>query len=81
LWGYAPAGNRNERPYYTAESILTDEQKKTWRAEVQQLIKEFHLSPSAPMPIADFRRHFGDEPLRVMLDDRCPQITFKLPNA
>jgi hypothetical protein len=81
LWGYAPAGNRNERPYYTAESILTDEQKRTWRAVVQQLIKEFHLSPSTPMPIADFRRHFGDEPLRVMLDDRGPQITFELPNA
>jgi hydroxymethylpyrimidine pyrophosphatase-like HAD family hydrolase len=81
LWGYARTGKRNESPYYTAENILTARQKKSWRAVVQQLIREFHLSPSKPVPIADFKRNFGDEPLRVMLDDRGPQITFEFPNA
>jgi hypothetical protein len=81
LWGYTPAGNRNESPYNTAENMLTAKQKKTWRAVVQQLIGEFHLLPSKPVPIADFKRHFGDEPLRVMLDDRGSQITFEFPNA
>jgi len=81
LWGYSSAGNRNERPFYTADNVLTDEQKTAWRDVVQQLIREFRLLPSAPMPVADFKRQFGEEPWRVMLDDRGPQITFEFPNA
>jgi hypothetical protein len=34
-----------------------------------------------PMPTTDFRREYGDEPLRVMLDDRGPQITLEFPNS
>jgi hypothetical protein len=81
LWGYAPTGSRDERPFYTAESALTDEQKTAWRAIVRQLVQEFRLLPVAPGPIADFKRQFGDEPWRVMLDDRGPQITLEFPNA
>lgn len=81
LWGYSPAGRRKESPYYTAENVLTAENANAWRAVVQQLIEEFRLSPCAPMPIPDFRRNVGDEPLCVMLDDRGPQITLEFPNA
>jgi hypothetical protein len=81
LWGYSPIGDRDERPFYTAESALTDQQKTDWRAVVRQLVQEFRLLPVAPGPIADFKRQFVDEPLRVMLDDRGPQITFEFPNA
>jgi hypothetical protein len=81
LWGYSPTGSRDQRPYYTAESALTDKQKADWRAVTAQLVQEFRLLPVAPIPIADFTRQFGDEPWRVMLDDRGPQITFEFPNA
>jgi hypothetical protein len=81
LWGYSPAGSRDERPFYTAESALTERQKADWRAVVEQLVREFRLLPVAPGPVADFKRQFGDEPWRVMLDDRGPQITFEFPNA
>ncbi len=37
--------------------------------------------PVAPGPIDDFKRQFGDNPWRVMVDDRGPQITFEFPNA
>ena len=81
LWGYCSAGNRNQRPCYTAENALTDEQKTAWREVVQQLVREFRLLPCGPMPVADFKRQFGDEPWRVMLEDRGPQITLEFPNA
>lgn len=81
LWGYSPTGSRDQRPYYTAESALTDKQKADWRAVTAQLVQEFRLLPVAPIPIADFTRQFGDEPWRVMLDDRGPQITFEFPHA
>ncbi len=81
LWGYSATGVRNELPYYTADHVLTAEKARAWRSVVQQLIGEFHLSPCAPMPIPDFRRKAGDDPLCVMLDDRGPQITFEFPNA
>jgi hypothetical protein len=81
LWGYSSAGNRHERPYYSAENVLTAENRKIWRDIVDQLIAEFRLSPFAAMPIADFRQQVGDDPLCVMLDDRGPQITFEFPNS
>jgi hypothetical protein len=81
LWGYSPTGSRDERPLYAAESALTTSQKTRWRTIIQQLVREFHLLPVAPGPIAEFRRQFGDDPWRVMLDDRGPQITFEFPNA
>ncbi len=56
-------------------------QKTAWRAIVQQLVREFRLLPCEPMPVADFKRQFGDEPWRVMLEDRGPQITLEFPNA
>jgi hypothetical protein len=81
LWGYCLDGSRKERPYYTAESVLTAENAKAWRSVVQQLIREFCLSTYAPMPVSDFSRKTNYEPLCVMLDDRGPQITLEFPNA
>jgi hypothetical protein len=81
LWGYSATGERNISPYYTAESALSVEQKKAWRLVTRQLIAEFRLVPSLPMPIADFRHRHGAEPWQVMLDDRGPQITIEFPNA
>jgi hypothetical protein len=81
LWGYSSDGSRNAHPYYSAENVLTETQKTAWRIVIQQLIAEFRLSPCAPMPVDDFKRKFGDEPWRVMLEDRGPQITLEFPNA
>ena len=53
LWGYSPTGGRDQRPFYTAESMLTDKQKADWRAVILQLVREFRLLPVAPIPIAD----------------------------
>jgi hypothetical protein len=81
LWLYSPAGSRDQRPFYSGESALTEKHKTDWRAVIAQLVREFRLLPIAPIPIADFKRQFGDEPWRTMLDDRGPQITFEFPNA
>ena len=48
LWGYSPTGSRDQRPFYTAESALTDKQKADWRAVIAQLVQEFRLLPVAP---------------------------------
>jgi hypothetical protein len=81
LWGYSAIGERNIAPYYTAEKALSVAQKKAWRLVTRQLITEFRLIPSLPMPIADFRHRYGEQPWQVMLDDRGPQITIEFPNA
>jgi len=81
LWGYAPDGTRNAAPYYTVENTLSSAQKGDWRRVSRQLIDEFHLVPSPPLPPDEFRRRHGEEPWRVMFEDRGPQITFEFPNA
>jgi hypothetical protein len=81
LWGYTATGARNATAFYSADSTLSAGQGAAWRAVVQQLITEFRLTPFPPMPIADFRLQHGEEPWRVMLDDRGPQITLEFPNA
>ena len=81
LWGYSTAGTRNATAFYTADGLLTAEQREAWRAVTRQLITEFRLIPFPPMPIADFRLQHGEEPWHVLLDDRGPQITLEFPNA
>jgi hypothetical protein len=81
LWGYSTTGERNATAFYTANSVLTAEQRGAWRIVTQQLITEFRLIPFPPMPISDFRLQHGEEPWHVLLDDRGPQITLEFPNA
>lgn len=81
LWGYGSDGARKAAPYYTVEGNLTAAQKNDWRHGCRQLIDEFHLVPSPPLPPDEFRRRHGDEPWQVMFEDRGPQITFEFPNA
>jgi hypothetical protein len=81
LWGYSTTGERNATAFYTADSLLTAEQREAWRRVTQQLITEFRLIPFPPMPISDFRLQHGEEPWHVLLDDRGPQITLEFPNA
>jgi hypothetical protein len=81
LWGYSATGERNATAFYTADSALTAEQRRAWRAVTQQLITEFRLTPFPPMPIHDFRLQHGEEPWHVLLDDRGPQITIEFPSG
>jgi hydroxymethylpyrimidine pyrophosphatase-like HAD family hydrolase len=81
LWGYSTTGERNATAFYAADSVLTAEQTRAWRVLTQQLITEFRLTPFPPMPIADFKLEYGEEPWHVMLDDRGAQITIEFPNA
>ena len=81
LWGYSTAGERNKTAFYTADGILTSEQKRAWRAVTQQLIAEFRLTPFPPMPIPDFKLRHGEAPCNVLIEDRGPQITIEFPNA
>jgi hypothetical protein len=81
LWGYGSDGARKAAPCYTVESHLTPAQKNDWRHVCRQLIDEFHLVPSPPLPPDEFRHRHGDEPWQVMFEDRGPQITFEFPNA
>ena len=82
LWGYTAAdGTRNAAPYYSVENALDAAQKNDWRQVARQLIAEFHLVPSPPLPPAEFTRWHGEEPWQVMFEDRGPQITIEFPNA
>jgi hydroxymethylpyrimidine pyrophosphatase-like HAD family hydrolase len=81
LWGYSTTGERNATAFYTADSVLTADQKRAWRVVTEQLISEFQLTPFAPMPISDFKLQHGEEPWHVLLDDRGPQITIEFPNG
>jgi hydroxymethylpyrimidine pyrophosphatase-like HAD family hydrolase len=80
--GFDEAGNDLEKPYYTMyDQVLTQEQKARWREIVEQVIEEFHLQPTEPLPVKEFKEKYGDNPLAVMLEDRGPQITFEFVNA
>jgi hydroxymethylpyrimidine pyrophosphatase-like HAD family hydrolase len=82
VWGFDEAGNIRSKPYYTLyDSIMIDIQKKRWREIVAQLIKEFKLEVYDPMPRSDFVQKFGNDPLKVMMEDRGPQITFEVDNG
>jgi hypothetical protein len=82
LWTFDEFGQRRDPPEYSlCDASLSDGQKAAWRRITQQLIGEFYLEPMPPMPIPEFKRTCGDNPLAIMLDDRGPQITLEFVNA
>lgn len=80
VWGYNPDGTLRSQPFYSVYT-LSKEQKEKWRDQIQQLVKEFNLKVYPTMPVPEFPKQAGDNPLAVMLEDRGPQITFEVVNG
>jgi hydroxymethylpyrimidine pyrophosphatase-like HAD family hydrolase len=82
VWGHDEQGNRRAKPFYSVyEETLTEDQKKTWRQLVAQVVQEFEFKTFPTMPVKEFVEKYGDDPLTVMLEDRGPQITFEVVNG
>ncbi|HET9946941.1 MAG TPA: hypothetical protein VFQ63_02665, partial [Patescibacteria group bacterium] len=82
VWGYSHDGSLRDQPYYSVyNEILSDDKKKKWRETIQEIITLFNLKTVAPMPVIEFKKHYKEDPLTVMLDDRGPQITLELVNS
>jgi hydroxymethylpyrimidine pyrophosphatase-like HAD family hydrolase len=82
IWGFNTDGTQKKEPFFSLyDSSVSDEQKKIWRNKVEQLLQEFQLKLYPPVPIMEFKKRAGNNPLAIMMEDRGPQITFELPNA
>ncbi len=82
VWGFQKNGNLNPEPYFGVyEGHFTEQQKKQWRAIIEQLVTRFHLKTFPTQPKEDFKKASGGNPLAIMLADRGPQITFEFVNS
>jgi hydroxymethylpyrimidine pyrophosphatase-like HAD family hydrolase len=82
VWGYKNNGDNKTKPFISVyDKKLSSSQKRQWRNIVRQLISEFHLLIHKAIPVKDFQKKVGNEPLDIMLEDRGPQITFEFVNA
>lgn len=82
VWGFQPGGEINSEPFYGVyEGHFTDDEKKTWRDVINQLIEKFHLKTYPPQPKVVFKELSQGDPLSIMLADRGPQITFEFNNS
>jgi hydroxymethylpyrimidine pyrophosphatase-like HAD family hydrolase len=82
VFGHDATGTLIEQPFYSVyEEKMNDQQRQQWREIVQQLIAEFKLKTVDTMPVREFKKQFGDDPLTVMYEDRGPQITFEVVNG
>ena len=82
VWGFNEKCSPRDEPFYTLyDSVMDTAQKKRWRELVAQLIEEFQLEVHEPMPKAGFTQKYGDDPLKIMMEDRGPQITFEVENG
>lgn len=82
VYGFDGEGSLLDKPFYSLyEESLSEEQKRAWREAVRQLAAEFGLKVFPPMPVREFERMAGDDPLAVMLEDRGPQITLEFVNG
>ena len=82
VWGFDKSGNLQNIPYYSLyESTLSEHQKSKWREVIQELIDEFELVVYSPMPVNEFIKKSGKDPLSIILEDRGPQITFEVING
>lgn len=82
VWGYTDEGALLPAPFYSVyETHVNELQKKSWRDIVSTLIDEFRLECYPTMPVDEFIRQVGSNPLAVMYEDRGPQITFEFVNG
>ncbi len=82
VWGFDDNGELRDKPFYSLyETGLSAEQKEAWREVIRELVEEFKLKILPTMPIAEFEKKSGGDPLTIMLEDRGPQITFELVNG
>src|SRR5690348_15593129 len=82
VWGFDRDGNRHKNPFYSIyDKSVNSRQKKQWRDDVQQIIQEFNLQVFPTMPVIEFSKKTGNNPLSVMFEDRGPQITFEIVNG
>ena len=82
VWGFDKSGNLQNIPYYSLyESTLSELQRSKWREVIQELIDEFELVVYSPMPVNEFIKKSGKDPLSIILEDRGPQITFEVING
>jgi hypothetical protein len=82
VYGFDEKGSLLDKPFYSLyEESFSDEQKRDWREVVRRLAAEFGLKVFPPMPVREFERVAGDDPLAVMLEDRGPQITLEFVNG
>ncbi len=80
VWGHNSDGMLKEKPFYSVYD-LSEDQKKTWRELVKQIISEFNLKIFDPMPVKKFLDLAGNDPRSVMFEDRGPQITLEIVNG
>lgn len=82
VWGFQKGGEINSEPFYGVyEGHFTDEQKKTWRKTINELIEKFHLKTYPTQPRKSFIKNSQGDPLSIMLADRGAQITFEFTNS
>jgi hydroxymethylpyrimidine pyrophosphatase-like HAD family hydrolase len=82
VWGFNENGNLQKNPFYSLyDSTLSELQKKKWRDVISDLIEYFQLEVYPPMPVKEFTKKSGQDPLSIMLEDRGPQITFEVTNG
>lgn len=82
VWGHNADGSLRDKPFYSVyKTQMNEEQRKKWRELVQKLVREFKLKIFPTMPISEFLKQAGNEPLSIMIEDRGPQITFEVING
>ncbi|MDD5146345.1 MAG: hypothetical protein PHN39_01165 [Candidatus Pacebacteria bacterium] len=82
VWGFDEQGELRDAPFYSFyETELSEEQKKSWRGVIHELVEEFKLKILPTMPISEFAKKTKGDPLSVMLEDRGPQITLEVING
>jgi len=60
---------------------MTEQAKVNWRELVAKVINEFELKVYPAMPLIEFYKVAGRDPLSIMVEDRGPQITFEVVNG
>jgi hydroxymethylpyrimidine pyrophosphatase-like HAD family hydrolase len=83
VWSFEKnIGDLQRSSFYSHyDTHLSDTQKEQWREIVAALLEEFKIETFPTMPVAEFKKIAGNNPLAVMLDDRGPQITVEVVNA
>ncbi len=82
IWGYKKNGKRKEQPYFSlAKKVLTNDQHHVWRETMTEVIRTLQLKTYPAMPISEFKKLAGDDPLSIIYDDRGVQITLEVING
>ena len=82
VFGFDEKGEVLKEPFYSLyDNALNLKQKKIWRDIISTIISEFKIKTYKTMPVAEFKKTVGDNPLAIMLEDRGPQITFEVING